>query len=57
MGGEKYPQFNKEYLWSHLTDLDYVKTIRREISSSFLKFKNYLKKSILCVCFKKYSKI
>jgi len=43
-GGEKYPKFNKEYLWNHWTDLDHVKTIRREISLSYLKFKQ-IKKS------------
>jgi len=42
MGGST-PKFNKEYLWNHWTDLDHVNTIRREISSSFLLFKNILK--------------
>jgi len=44
MGGGNTPKFNEEYLWNHLTDLDHVKTIRRKISLSFLKFKRFLKK-------------
>jgi len=50
MGGERYPKFNKEYLWNHLTDLDHVKTIRREISSSFFTIQKMFEKiSYLCV--------
>jgi len=51
-GGEKNTRkFNKEYLWNHWTDLDHVKTIRREISSSFLQFKKFLKKCYIYVYF------
>jgi len=53
-GGETTPKFNKEYLWSHSTDLDHVNTIRREISSSLLVFQKILKTFYTYVYFFKY---
>jgi len=49
--GKKYPEFNKQYLWNHLIDLDHVNTIRREISSSYLLFKSFSKKFYIYVYF------
>jgi len=52
MEGEKNtPKFNKEYLWNHWTDLDHVGTIRREISSSFLKFEKQIWKNYIFMLF------
>jgi len=57
MGEEKNaPKFNKENLWNHWTDLDQVKTIRREISSSFLQLKNVLTKFYIYMYFFKNTK-
>jgi len=57
MGENNTPKFNKEYLWNHLIDLHHVKTIRREISSSFLQLKKFLKMFYIYAYFFEYSKI